>query len=636
MASPRRKIRDDFFHRLEQLDDLSDSEPQLATSSTVTGVLKPASARRSSRISPVKPSFQKAASSPQVLTASDPPPVSLLVASASGRPTASLKRARSDAVPSSSKPKRGAKRKQQDAVPNQALIFPAEMYFHFVPNRGLTNLQQRQIEEAEKHGARVAANFSKTVTHIIVDPNWTLSQVLEELPSKRQPTGMTMVTWAWVVESMLYGLREPDQHRFRVKGATGTTDTHQLESTGTRQTSKIDHDLTVAGSKKPVVGQTTPQKIGRTVDEGKLVLSQMPTDKNTRTSGEDELDLLQKEMDKHDPAIEDLMEHAPSFKFAGNYVIEEASNDNGEQGNFSCMNKNERDRSSSNPNQVAIRLLNQMADIYDANTADQWRARAFKQAASALARQKVLVATEEQAAKIRGIGASIAPKIAEIATKGKLERLDEANNDPLHKTRVLFSRVYGVGGAQAAAWVAAGHTTLEDLKQHVDLTPNQRIGIDHFKDFETRIPRAEVRQHGLIIEHALERIDPGIQTMIGGSFRRGSPDSGDIDVLVTKEGAGMEQIQTVVMDTLIPQLKQQGFIVAELASGHWTDKETPSKWMGASVLPGQSIWRRLDLLFVPWEELGAALIYWTGNDFFNRSLRLLASRKKMRLNQHGL
>lgn len=38
----------------------------------------------------------------------------------------------------------------------------------------------------------------------------------------------------------------------------------------------------------------------------------------------------------------------------------------------------------------------------------------------------------------------------------------------------------------------------------------------------------------------------------------------------------------------------------------------------------------------PETEYGAALIYFTGNDIFNRSIRLLASNKNMRLNQHGL
>lgn len=37
----------------------------------------------------------------------------------------------------------------------------------------------------------------------------------------------------------------------------------------------------------------------------------------------------------------------------------------------------------------------------------------------------------------------------------------------------------------------------------------------------------------------------------------------------------------------------------------------------------------------PETEYGAALIYFTGNDIFNRSIRLLASKRQMRLNQRG-
>ena len=39
---------------------------------------------------------------------------------------------------------------------------------------------------------------------------------------------------------------------------------------------------------------------------------------------------------------------------------------------------------------------------------------------------------------------------------------------------------------------------------------------------------------------------------------------------------------------------------------------------------------------MPEEERGAAMIYFTGNDIFNRSIRLLARKKGYRLNQRGL
>ena len=45
--------------------------------------------------------------------------------------------------------------------------------------------------------------------------------------------------------------------------------------------------------------------------------------------------------------------------------------------------------------------------------------------------------------------------------------------------------------------------------------------------------------------------------------------------------------------------------------------------------------RRIDILGVPFPELGAALIYFTGNDIFNRSLRLKARHMGYSLNQRG-
>lgn len=117
-----------------------------------------------------------------------------------------------------------------------------------------------------------------------------------------------------------------------------------------------------------------------------------------------------------------------------------------------------------------------------------------------------------------------------------------------------------------------------------------------------------------------------------GSYRRGADTSGDIDMLITKPGVPISEIREMVIEKLVPMLTKSGFLVASLAE---TSAEG-SKWHGASCIPGAHIWRRIDFLLVPEEELGAAMIYFTGNDIFNRSLRLLASKKKMRLNQRGL
>jgi DNA polymerase IV len=108
-----------------------------------------------------------------------------------------------------------------------------------------------------------------------------------------------------------------------------------------------------------------------------------------------------------------------------------------------------------------------------------------------------------------------------------------------------------------------------------------------------------------------------------------------IDFMITKSGATIRELRNILLDELIPSLFTQDFLQAGLAVASKTDG---TKWHGASRLPGRdgAKWRRVDFLLVPTEEMGAALIYFTGNDIFNRSIRLLAGKKGMRLNQHGL
>src|SRR5271156_2083790 len=101
--------------------------------------------------------------------------------------------------------------------------------------------------------------------------------------------------------------------------------------------------------------------------------------------------------------------------------------------------------------------------------------------------------------------------------------------------------------------------------------------------------------------------------------------------MITKQDVTAAQLMSLMVP-LVDSLYQCKFLTHTLATSHSDDG---SKWHGVSKLP-DGLHRRLDLLFVPWNERGAALVYFTGNDVFNRSLRLLASKKGMGLNQRGL
>lgn len=308
---------------------------------------------------------------------------------------------------------------------------------------------------------------------------------------------------------------------------------------------------------------------------------------------------------------------------------------------FQCMKRNDGKTNDTNPNARTIEVLTEMGNYYE-QTKDEWRSRAYRRAISTLRKQGHKIITREEALQLPFIGERLAAKIEEIVWTNRLRRLDNSRLEPGDEALQTFLKIYGVGLSKASKWVMGGLRTLDDLKTYnISLTPTQQVGIAHYDDFNSRIPRGEVSQHAAIVRNALQAIDPNFTATVSGSYRRGAESSGDIDVLISCPNAELTRLQVVVFDELVPALTARGFLKIALASHTRGNSGRGTKWHGASALPASStsqreIWRRIDLLLVPYKQLGAALIYFTGNDIFNRSIRLLASRKGMRLDQRGL
>lgn len=311
---------------------------------------------------------------------------------------------------------------------------------------------------------------------------------------------------------------------------------------------------------------------------------------------------------------------------------------------FTCNRAGTKDANQDNPNARTIEILQKMNGYYE-RVNDHWRTMAYRKAVTILKQQSVKITTEEEAYRLPSIGHRLAQKIEEIVTTDKLKRLEYAEKEPRDHALQAFLKIYGVGNKVAEQWIAQGWRTLEDVKQHAKLTPSQTIGMEHYDDLNTRIPRKEVTALGQVVTKAAARIDAAVQLIVGGSYRRGAESSHDIDLIVTKPGTESVADFKSFLDSLIDQLERDKFLVARLASSRAGGDG--SKWHGCCVLPEMKgvndgdgeyrpIWRRIDFLLVPETELGAALIYFTGNDIFNRSMRLLASKKGMRLNQRGL
>jgi DNA polymerase/3'-5' exonuclease PolX len=176
---------------------------------------------------------------------------------------------------------------------------------------------------------------------------------------------------------------------------------------------------------------------------------------------------------------------------------------------------------------------------------------------------------------------------------------------------------------------------------HRTLMAAQLIGLAHVDDFEKKIPRSEMETlFGLVRARALA-ILPGVKATAAGSFRRGAAFSGDLDVIFTHgdEDGGAEMVRELVRSLLA-----DGVITAELKGGGRTDKGGVT-WNGVIRLPAHLVpqgserppFRRLDLKFYPSQFYFYALLYFTGSDHFNRSMRYYADKwKRLSLSDWGL
>ncbi|RXK41478.1 hypothetical protein M231_01186 [Tremella mesenterica] len=240
--------------------------------------------------------------------------------------------------------------------------------------------------------------------------------------------------------------------------------------------------------------------------------------------------------------------------------------------------------------------------------------------------------TDKNPFSVRGYRRGIADRIDEFLTGSKGREYYE--NTEKAKTVCMFKDIYGVGKSFANELYRRGARTIEDLREkEYGLSKGQKIGVELYSDLISRIPRTECKQlYDLIRSSALD-LDPMVWVEIMGSYRRGGVDSGDVDILITRDNSDGKTHKGLIK-SLVNDLRKKGVITHEMSTpSDWTALET--KWMGVGRVPGGK-YRRIDILCIPFDQWGAALIYFTGNEIFNRSLRLYARKKGYSLNQRGL
>lgn len=188
---------------------------------------------------------------------------------------------------------------------------------------------------------------------------------------------------------------------------------------------------------------------------------------------------------------------------------------------------------------------------------------------------------------------------------------------------------------------------------------NQLVGVDCYEDILEEMDRPEVEAIGNIVRNAANEIFPGAEVRIMGSYRREHVKCGDVDVHITHKSYD-KQNPVHGLAKIIDLLWEQGHLVfhlsffegmttgraiadfvrssrhipkeaweaSHLSSYEWKMGHKGSSYMGVLRSPKDpEKRRRVDIKFYPYRERIFAALYFTGNGYFNRSMRLWAKTK---------
>merc|ERR1719483_1072230 len=260
----------------------------------------------------------------------------------------------------------------------------------------------------------------------------------------------------------------------------------------------------------------------------------------------------------------------------------------------------ECNRSGINHNEKICKFLEELA-TFERVKGDVHRSSAYNKAVVAIRGVDKPIKTKKEALKLFGVGKKIADKIETFVSTGSHPALEKRRKDP----ELLALR------------------ELNKVKD-TELNAKQRLGLKYVSDLEERIPREEVTKIFDFVQKEVQKIDVGLKAECTGSYRRGKPTSGDVDILITHDREDKKSFKR-----LVAKLKEKNFLVAELSFG-------PTKFLGICKHPGYPKHRRIDLLYFKKSSYFSALIWYTGSGTFNRVLNLHAAEVNMQLNEKGL
>ncbi|KAI9259411.1 hypothetical protein BDA99DRAFT_513216 [Phascolomyces articulosus] len=272
---------------------------------------------------------------------------------------------------------------------------------------------------------------------------------------------------------------------------------------------------------------------------------------------------------------------------------------------------------------------------------DKMKSRSYRIAASTIRSYPKKIKSAKQAKKLHGIGDKTGRIIDGFLRDGYVQDVELLKSDPEFKVLETFYNVHGAGSHTAQEWYRRGRRTLDDVMAHEKLSRDQEIGIRYYDDFVKKIPRTEVEEIANEVSKILDEYYPGSTMTVCGSYRRGKPESGDVDIIMThKENS----VSSKLLVGLLEVFKVKELLVDIITMGsdcklrdgdekHLRPDQALCIWRQ----PGSTICRRVDFVVSPFENYPVAVLAWTGSSYFERSIRLYAKKvMNIKVTSHGL
>lgn len=277
------------------------------------------------------------------------------------------------------------------------------------------------------------------------------------------------------------------------------------------------------------------------------------------------------------------------------------------------------------------KIFNKLADYLEIKGENPFRIRAYRNAALTIGSLPKnvtdMLAAGEDLTDLPGIGKDLAGKIEVIVKTGELPLLTRIEKR-MPQVLIELMQIEGLGPKRVYVLYKRLHLkTLQDLERAINKGKITKIkgfgkkteamiraGIKGLGAEEKPIRLADATIIAKALEVFLKKIPEVKDIEIAGSYRRHKDTIADLDIIIAAKKAA----------PIISQFVKYDEVAAVTSKG--TTRSSVQLHSGM----------RVDLRVVPEKSYGAALLYFTGSKNHNITLRKMAVKKKLKLNEYGV